>query len=291
MFKQSILALIGLCLIMPAAWAEAQLKLQPAENVFQGGQLALDFRPEQSDAQLHGPLRVQFAGQTIELFEHTSAYRCLIAIPADQKAGGYTLRVTDAQNKELAAQKIEVKGLARSSQNIRFYSPQLSPAQKKQLEQEDALVDAARASRTPEPLWQGPFSPPVPHAVSAVYGIRRYLNGKYNGYHGGVDFLSPMSYAIKAPAAGKVTLARYFAKFNSNGNTLFLDHGLGVTSVYLHISKFLVKEGELVKKGQPVALVGSTGRSTGPHLHWGMYLNGKNTDGLAWIKFTQGLQF
>jgi murein DD-endopeptidase MepM/ murein hydrolase activator NlpD len=276
-------SLTVLALIAPAS-AEPELKVHPAE-IRQGQQLHVALSPDQAA----GPFKLQVAGQTIEMFEQNDRFVCFVAMPADQKLGGYTLRVLDAQAKEVANQKIELRGVARSSQNIRFYTPNLTAAQQKQLDQEEALVAVAKASRTPEQLWQGAFSMPVPHRVSAVYGIRRYLNGKYNGYHSGTDFLTPMSYVLKAPTGAKVALARYFAPYNSNGNTVFLDHGLGVTSVYLHLSKILVKEGQMLKQGEPFALSGSTGRSTGPHLHWGVYLNGQNTDGLAWIKFSQNL--
>jgi murein DD-endopeptidase MepM/ murein hydrolase activator NlpD len=123
--------------------------------------------------------------------------------------------------------------------------------------------------------------------MSAAYGTRRYLNGKYNGYHSGVDFASPHGYPIKSPANAIVALARYFSKYNSNGNTIFLDHGQGVTSVYIHMSKLAVKNGDRVKKGQTIGYIGTTGRSTGPHLHWGVYLNGHNTDGMSWIRFSE----
>lgn len=265
-----------------AVLAEPQLKLS-ASDVRQGQQLWLELDADTAP----GPFKAQLAGQEVELFERDGHFFCFIGLAADQKTGGYTLRIVDAQKHVITQQKIEVLPVSRSSQNIRYAPPKMTAEQEKKLAQEESLVDVARSARSPQAFWQGAFSAPVPHKVSAVYGIRRYLNGKYNGYHGGVDFLSPMGFAVKAPAAAKVALARYFAPYNSNGNTVFLDHGLGVTSVYLHLSKILVKEGQMVKKGEAVGLIGTTGRSTGPHLHWGVYLNGKNTDALNWIQFTQ----
>ncbi len=268
----------------PAQAAFSQLELSNSD-IKQGAQAQIVLKTDVSSS-----YRVEVVGQTIAMqTDSGEAHRAFVAIPADQKAGGYTLRIKNAENQEVASQKIEVRPGSFYTQNISFYRPPLSEAQQATIDQENALVDVARNSQTPESLWSGSFMLPVPHRISSVYGTRRYLNGKYNGYHGGVDFASPMSYPIKAPAAGKVTLAKYFSKYNANGNTLFLDHGLGVTSGYIHISKFAVKEGDSVSKGQTVAYIGSTGRSTGPHLHWGFYLNGQNTDGLAWIKFSRNL--
>ncbi|RYX94149.1 M23 family metallopeptidase, partial [bacterium] len=155
------------------------------------------------------------------------------------------------------------------------------------IKEEDALVEVAKSTFSEEPMWDKPFILPVPQRVSDIYGTQRYLNSKYNGYHSGVDFASPGGYPIKAINNAQVTLAKYFSKYNSNGNIVFLNHGLGVGSVYLHLSKILVKEGQKVKRGEILGYVGSTGRSTGPHLHWGVYLYGQNTDGLAWTTLTQ----
>src|SRR6185436_13659701 len=100
------------------------------------------------------------------------------------------------------------------------------------------------------------------------------------GFHRGVDLRAGLGAPVHAAQAGKVALARYFSSFNDNGNVVFLDHGQGVVSAYLHLSKLLVKEGQAVSAGQAVGLVGSTGRSTGPHLHWSIFINGVAVDGL-----------
>lgn len=270
--------------VLPAQAAFSQLELSN-NDIRQGAQTQIVLKTD-----LPSNYKVEVAGQTIVMISQPpERYLAFLAIPADQKPGGYTLHIKNAENQEVAQQKIEVRPGSFYTQNISFYRPPLSAAQQATIDQENALVDKVRSGGTLEALWSGPFVQPVPHRISAVYGTRRSLNGKYNGYHGGVDFASPMRYPIKAPASGKVTLARYFSKYNANGNALFLDHGLGVTSSYIHISTFAVKEGDLVSKGQTLAYIGTTGRSTGPHLHWSVYLNGQNTDGLAWIQFSKNL--
>jgi len=214
-------------------------------------------------------------------------FRTFLSVKADLKPGGYTLSVKDEEGHRALKEHLEVKPGSFYSQYIRFVSPPLKPEQQKQVAEEDKWVDAVKDLRTEQAFWNGPFVLPVPHRVSAAFGTRRYLNGKYNGYHSGVDFASPMGYPVKAPGGARVALARYFSKYNSNGNLVFLDHGQGITSVYIHFSKLAVKEGDRVSKGQTIGYIGSTGRSTGPHLHWGFYLNGQNVDGLAWIRFSE----
>ncbi|MBF2054778.1 MAG: M23 family metallopeptidase [Candidatus Sericytochromatia bacterium] len=283
--NKPLILMTGICLLFLTRLSAraAELDVRGAE-LRQGQALQVRFRAEQA-----GPFRVQVAGQTHTLFEEAEAYQGFVGLPADQKPGGYTLRILDETGQTLASQKIEVYPGSFYTQHIRFPSPPLTPEQEAVVQAERQEMDTARASRSPDRLWQSAFAVPVPHRVSAVYGTRRYLNGKYNGYHGGVDFASPMGYPVKAPADGRVVLARYFSKYNANGNTVFLDHGLGVTSVYIHLSKVLVQPGQLIRKGEALGLIGSSGRSTGPHLHWGLYLNGQNTDGLHWIRFTQQL--
>jgi len=284
MKKLAIKSVLGLFFCLPVG-AETPFapKLEVSgADVRQGQALQVKFCEAEP-----GLYRLQVAGQSHALFPQGSCALAFVGIPADQKPGGYTLRIVDAQGQPVATQKIEVYPGRFQTQHIRFYTPALSPEQQAVIAEENALMDQARQGSETAALWQGAFMLPVPHRISAVYGTRRYLNGKYNGYHSGVDFASPMAYPVKAPAAGKVSLARYFSKHNANGNTVFLDHGLGVTSVYIHLSQISVQEGQTVTQGQTLGLIGSTGRSTGPHLHWGVYLNGQNTDGLAWIKFTQ----
>lgn len=216
-------------------------------------------------------------------------YRAYIGIPADMQAGNYALQITpSAEARQLLDEMpFSVVNGHFYTQYITFHTPPLPPDIAKIIASEEELVDKARYTVSNAQLWTGPFIPPVPHAITGKYGIRRFLNGAYNRYHSGVDFGSPHGATIKATQNAVVTLARYFHKHNSNGNTVFLDHGQGVTSVYIHLSKVLVKEGQQVKRGDPIGLVGTTGRSTGPHLHWGVYLNGQNTDGLQWIQFTR----
>jgi murein DD-endopeptidase MepM/ murein hydrolase activator NlpD len=123
--------------------------------------------------------------------------------------------------------------------------------------------------------WFLPLERPVAGSLSSTYGLRRILNGKPKNPHRGLDFRGAKGTPIKAVADGKVLLARkhYYA-----GNSLYIDHGNGVISLYFHLSEFDVKEGDTVERGQVVGRIGSTGRVTGPHLHLSISVNGKLVD-------------
>jgi murein DD-endopeptidase MepM/ murein hydrolase activator NlpD len=133
---------------------------------------------------------------------------------------------------------------------------------------EQLQINAARATLIREPLFASGFIWPVTGPISGVYGSQRILNGQPRAPHMGVDIAAPAGTPVRAPADGVVTLAA--ADFYLTGGTLILDHGLGLSSVFLHLSKLEVHVGEHVHQGDEVARVGATGRATGAHLHWGM---------------------
>ncbi|MBI4783626.1 MAG: M23 family metallopeptidase [Oscillatoriophycideae cyanobacterium NC_groundwater_1537_Pr4_S-0.65um_50_18] len=146
-------------------------------------------------------------------------------------------------------------------------------------------VDAFKALVTPEKLWNGKFQRPSEGEITTVYGVRRYYNGEFaqDYYHRGVDYGAGIGSPIVAPAAGKVALiGREADGFQLHGNTIGVDHGQGVVSIFLHLSRIDVKEGDIVSPGQQLGAVGATGGVTGPHLHWGLYVNGQSIDPVPW---------
>lgn len=136
------------------------------------------------------------------------------------------------------------------------------------LTREYYLVRAARATDSALTNWRGGLDWPATGRINGVFGSQRFYNGKARSYHSGVDVVKPAGTPIKATAGGVVTLVHqgmYFA-----GKIIVIDHGFGLASSFLHMSKILVTLGDKVRKGQTIGLVGSTGRSTGPHLHWSL---------------------
>jgi len=131
---------------------------------------------------------------------------------------------------------------------------------------EAELVAAARQTDSRRLNFREKFIWPVTGRISGIYGSQRILNGEPRRPHFGVDIAAPKGTPVKAPAGGVVTLAHPGMFFS--GKTLIIDHGYGLSSSFLHLSKLLVKEGDVVVQGQPIAEVGATGRVTGPHLDW-----------------------
>jgi murein DD-endopeptidase MepM/ murein hydrolase activator NlpD len=150
-------------------------------------------------------------------------------------------------------------------------------------------MDAFKATVTPQKLWQGAFRGPNAGPRTTGYGVRRYYNGVFakDYYHRGLDYAGPTGSPVLAAAAGKVGIVGFESQgFLVHGNVVGIDHGQGVLTVYLHLSKVKVKQGELVQAGQVIGAVGSTGAATGPHLHWGLYVGGQSVNPKSWL--TQG---
>lgn len=155
----------------------------------------------------------------------------------------------------------------------------------------DALINKERdilyasfEDSLPEPQWNGLFIKPINSRVSSDFGKKRTVNGRPWGQHGGIDLAGTTGTPIKAPAGGRVVLAQ---KLWIRGNTIVLDHGMGLFTMYNHLSRFQVKEGDLVQPGQTLGNVGSTGLASGPHLHFEARVNKISVN--PWILLKKGL--
>ena len=147
---------------------------------------------------------------------------------------------------------------------------------------ETAFLDTIYAPVTPDPLWQGLFAVPVSGRQTSPFAIRRSYNGGPPGsFHGGVDIAADAGVRVPASNRGRVVLAELL---HVRGNTVILDHGMGVYTAYCHLSQIDVRKGQIVDKGQTVGLVGDTGVSTGPHLHWELRVTGKAVDPWPWTQ-------
>ncbi|SDD23014.1 Murein DD-endopeptidase MepM and murein hydrolase activator NlpD, contain LysM domain [Sphingomonas sp. YR710] len=130
-------------------------------------------------------------------------------------------------------------------------------------------ITAARAIDSHSEGWRQHFIWPVQGRISGVFGSQRIYAGEPGAYHPGVDVARPAGTPVVSPADGVVILAAG-APFTLEGNLLMIDHGMGLNSAFLHLSRIDVKVGDVVRQGQPVGAIGMTGRATGPHLHWAM---------------------
>src|SRR5206468_5979781 len=143
-------------------------------------------------------------------------------------------------------------------------------AELKRIEAETGRLNAVWQSSSAERQWTAPFVRPVPQPANSRFGTRSVFNGEPRNPHGGADFPSPRGTPVRAPNAGRVVLADslYFS-----GNTVILDHGLGLFSLLAHLSTLAVHQGDRVSAGQIIGRVGATGRVTGPHLDWAVRPN------------------
>ncbi len=146
---------------------------------------------------------------------------------------------------------------------------------------EIARINAARAVQAQSDGWRQRFAWPARGRISGVFGSQRIYRGNEPGaYHSGVDVAGGSGAPVTAPADGVVVLAAQ-APFTLEGRLLIIDHGMGLNSAFLHLSSIAVKEGDRVRRGQLVGAIGSTGRATGPHLHWAIKWRNARIDPMA----------
>jgi len=142
-----------------------------------------------------------------------------------------------------------------------------------------ARISAARDRHSQSDGWRQRFIWPVKARISGVFGSQRIYRGTPGSYHSGLDIAGGAGTVYVAPADGVVVLATE-EPFTLEGKLLMIDHGMGLNSAFLHNSRLLVKEGDEVRQGQPIGVIGATGRATGPHLHWSMKWNAARIDPL-----------
>jgi len=272
--------LLGLVARQPALPAPVgSLYLWPT-TVRQGGTLFATFSPAPGTALE----QVEFRWQN-RSWPATGAdgqYQCVLPVSYAVPAGPARLAVVGRQggtplrrevNLVVTATRFPVQRLTLSRRQEALYS---YPG----VEEEYRAIREALGRLTPQQSWQLPFLLPVPGRLRTSYGLTRIINRGEPGRHKGVDLAAPSGTPVSAAAAGTVALAR--PDFRLHGQTVVVDHGLGVATLYLHLSQVLVHPGQTVAAGDPVGLVGATGVSTGPHLHWALYVHGVAVDPLWW---------
>jgi hypothetical protein len=219
-----------------------------------------------------------FRGKTVPLFRQPSGeLLAFVPVAVPTPSGSYPLLVKSSDGQALVETTVSVLDARYRVQNIRATRAMKSltplPGEVETMRELHRLV-------TPERRWSDTLVNPTLECESSPFGVKRMHNGKPTGnFHRGVDLASPMGTPVRAAAGGVVRVSRMF---NLHGGTIGIDHGQGVTSHYLHLSELLRQEGEIVKQGDIVANVGSTGFATGPHLHWGFSVHGEAVNPAQW---------
>jgi murein DD-endopeptidase MepM/ murein hydrolase activator NlpD len=234
------------------------------------------------------------ATATARVFDHdvplfplagSSSWRGLVGIDVDVVPGKYPIVVTidrPGQPVLTTTRELVVVGKRFPTRRLTVAAKFVDPpaGEVERIQSEARRLQTLFEAATPRLLWQGMIQLPVTAEPSGSFGMRSIFNGQARSPHGGTDFPSPTGAPVAAPAGGSIVLAEelYFT-----GNTIVIDHGLGLYSLLAHLSRLDVKSGEMVTQGQIVGLVGATGRVTGPHLHWATRLGGARIDPLSLI--------
>lgn len=219
--------------------------------------------------------------------EDPLAWEALMGIDVNAEPGQRDLKVRAHAGGGVAAASLAVTIQPKRFPDRRIQVPPefLTPpaAEMPRIERETKRLASVLAAVSPDRLWQGAFAAPVPGAVTSAFGRVSIVNGVRRSPHGGVDLAAAEGTPVKAPAAGTVVLsdALYFG-----GETIILDHGLGVFTLMAHLSARQRSAGETVAQGEIVGLSGATGRVTGPHLHWTVRIAGAVVDPLSLLHVT-----
>ncbi len=218
-------------------------------------------------------------GRTVRLFVQPEGGRLgLMPVPALKEPGRYALDLVASDGKVLSSETVTVRDAHFRTQNVVL---EKATAELKPSRGEMDTVDAFLKSVSETRHWQEPLRLPVPGCMTSPFGVKRLRNGKPTGQtHGGLDQRSAAGTPVHAVADGVVKLVK---QYTLHGGTVGIDHGQGLESMYLHLSRFAVAEGAVVKKGDVIGYSGSTGRSNAPHLHWSLYANGVPVNPLQWV--------
>jgi murein DD-endopeptidase MepM/ murein hydrolase activator NlpD len=253
---------LGLC------WPGASQALDlPRESRVPGGIAILDLGTAQES-----PGTVTFNGHGAPVLQAGSTWVAVVGIPLDARPGRLTAELQESDgatrsiefsvaDKQYEEQRLKVA-------NQRHVEPDQQDLER--IDRERQRIDAALGNFDPDRTPELRLRAPIDGQRSSSFGLRRFFNDQPRNPHSGMDIAAPSGTPILSPAPGRVTdTGDYFF----NGNTVFVDHGQGVVTMYCHLSRIDVEPGDEVDTGTRLGLVGATGRVTGPHLHWGVAVN------------------
>ncbi len=257
-----------------AGQASAKLYVQDGQVLF------LRFSKEK-------PQKIEYRDQNVSIFELDSSakdfkFGALVAIPPESKPGPDSIKVIfEASRSESLS--FEIVSAQYPTEQLKVTPSRGVPKPKNypRIQREQKEIGKIYKNHSGARYWNAAFQKPLNSDLTSVFGNRRVFNGKTQSFHAGTDFRAPEGTPVLSPAAGIVVLAKdlFFS-----GNTLILDHGQGLYSIFAHLSKYSTKVGDKVKAGQVIGKSGMTGRASGPHLHWGVVVNGIKVDPLSMIQ-------
>ena len=233
------------------------------------------------DAPVDDPPRAMLNGASVMVLRQRDHWLAVVGVPLGTPPGRLNVAV-EQRDANVTSVELAIKPKQYVVQRLRVAPGmvELAPDDLARVNRERPVLQAALATFSESPPTTLRLQQPVPGSRSSSYGMRRVFNGQPRSPHTGMDIAAPMGTPVVAPAPGKVVLTgdNFF-----NGNTVILDHGQGLVTMYGHLSAIEVKPGDIVDTGGMIGRVGSTGRATGPHLHWGVSLNRAMVDPVLFL--------
>lgn len=205
----------------------------------------------------------------------------LLPVDVSTPPGDYQVTINDREGSEVLSVSVSAYEFPTKKLTVSEEKVTLSSEDEKRVEEEYQLQQKLW-ERSSEKSWDGVFIMPTETPISEVFGVKRIFNEKRTSIHRGIDLKGRSGAPVRAVNTGRVVLRR---DLFYGGNTLVLDHGMGLMSVYMHLSAFNVPDNTIVKKGDIIGFVGMSGRATGPHLHMSIKLQGISVNPLALIGF------
>jgi murein DD-endopeptidase MepM/ murein hydrolase activator NlpD len=285
LFLQGLLIPVLLIMTTMAAHGKSDLRVESFPKVAKQGDVF--FARASAPAPLKS-IHGQFRGERFSMAfdDETGAYEGLIGIDLSTSPATYEIRViaTDGDNRVYSSTlSLRVEKVNFGTQRLSL-PPSVVDLDAKTLERvnrETRKLEALFQTSRNERLWKSVFIRPVEGEISTGFGLTRIINGRRRSQHTGVDLRAEEGTSVLATNHGAVVLVD---ELFFSGKSVILDHGWGLYSMYFHLSEVLVKEGDLVRLGAILGRVGSTGRSTGPHLHWGIRINGARVDPFSLLR-------
>lgn len=227
-----------------------------------------------------GTQTARMNGRTVPLFPQSNgAPLGLVPVPVLEKPGTYPLELLGQSGAIVETISVRVTDAHYLKQNVSIGK---STAALKPSPGEQETVSSFRHTASPTRYWEDSMQLPVPGCLTSPFGVQRLFNGKPTGdFHAGLDQRGAEGTPIHAIAGGVVKIVQ---EFNLRGGTVAIDHGQGVESIYMHMSKTAATEGQQVAAGDVIGYIGATGRANGPHLHWTLYVNGVPVNPALWVK-------
>jgi murein DD-endopeptidase MepM/ murein hydrolase activator NlpD len=236
-------------------------------STWPGGIAYIDLGPAEGAAPL-----VTYDDKRVLVRKTDGNWQAVIGVPLSKETGKASISLADG-----TVLSFDVTEHAYREQHLEVSQSYVSLSQENldRNTRERKIINAALNNYRGVPLATISLASPVAGPRSSSFGLRRFFNGEPRNPHSGMDIAVPEGTPISAPRSGVVTsTGDYFF----NGNTVFIDHGQGLITMYCHLSKIDVEDGQVVATGETIGLVGKTGRVTGAHLHFGTYLNGNAVD-------------